>query len=73
LKAESAASFLIVVDNNSKTLPNIPREITNLLTDQNTLLIINKTNLPTIADLNEFLPHMDRVEISIKMKPTQKF
>ncbi|MDR0693083.1 MAG: tRNA uridine-5-carboxymethylaminomethyl(34) synthesis GTPase MnmE [Puniceicoccales bacterium] len=65
-KASSADFFLIVVNINSNTLPVIPREIVDGLNDQNTLIVINKVDLPKNCAVEDFLPHLDRIEISIK-------
>ncbi|MDR1173255.1 MAG: tRNA uridine-5-carboxymethylaminomethyl(34) synthesis GTPase MnmE [Puniceicoccales bacterium] len=65
-KASSADFFLIVVNINADTLPAIPREIVNRLNDQNTLVVINKIDLPKNCAVEDFLPHLDRIEISIK-------
>jgi tRNA modification GTPase len=65
-KALSADFFLIVVNINSNTLPMIPREIVDRLNDQNTLVVINKIDLPKNCTVEDFLPRLDRMEISIK-------
>jgi tRNA modification GTPase len=53
-KASSADFFLIVVNINSNTLPIIPREIINCLNDQNTLVVINKVDLPKNCTIKDF-------------------
>ncbi|MDR2603057.1 MAG: tRNA uridine-5-carboxymethylaminomethyl(34) synthesis GTPase MnmE [Puniceicoccales bacterium] len=65
-KASSADFFLIVANINSNTLPAIPREIINGLNDQNALVVINKIDLQKNCAVEDFLPHLDRIEISIK-------
>ncbi|MDR2776444.1 MAG: tRNA uridine-5-carboxymethylaminomethyl(34) synthesis GTPase MnmE [Puniceicoccales bacterium] len=65
-KASNADFFLIVMNINSNTLPSIPWEIVNRLNDQNTLVVINKIDLPKNCIVEDFLPHLDRIEISIK-------
>ncbi|MDR2628895.1 MAG: tRNA uridine-5-carboxymethylaminomethyl(34) synthesis GTPase MnmE [Puniceicoccales bacterium] len=65
-KASSADFFLIVVNINANALPAIPREIVNGLNDQNTLVVINKIDLPKNCAVEDFWPHLDRIEISIK-------
>ncbi|MDR1528540.1 MAG: tRNA uridine-5-carboxymethylaminomethyl(34) synthesis GTPase MnmE [Puniceicoccales bacterium] len=65
-KALGADFFLIVVNINSNTLPAIPREIVDCLNDQNALVVINKIDLPKSCAVEDFLPHLDRIEISIK-------
>ncbi|MDR2432885.1 MAG: tRNA uridine-5-carboxymethylaminomethyl(34) synthesis GTPase MnmE [Puniceicoccales bacterium] len=65
-KASSADFFLMVVNINSNTLPVIPREIVNCLNDQNALVVINKIDLAKNCAVEDFLPHLDRIEISMK-------
>ncbi|MDR2779365.1 MAG: tRNA uridine-5-carboxymethylaminomethyl(34) synthesis GTPase MnmE [Puniceicoccales bacterium] len=65
-KAASADFFLIVVNASSCALPVIPQKIIRCFNNQNALVVINKIDLPKNWYANDFLPHLDRVEISIK-------
>ena len=58
--------FLIVLVAKGKKLPILPGEVANLFTAKNSLLIINKIDLERNCDGANFLPQVDRVEISIK-------
>ncbi|MDR1414132.1 MAG: tRNA uridine-5-carboxymethylaminomethyl(34) synthesis GTPase MnmE [Puniceicoccales bacterium] len=64
--AEKADLFLIVVNANSSSLPKIPEKILKLLNPFNALLVVNKIDLPKHCDSENFLPQLNRVEISIK-------
>ncbi|MDR1890747.1 MAG: tRNA uridine-5-carboxymethylaminomethyl(34) synthesis GTPase MnmE [Puniceicoccales bacterium] len=65
-RASNADFFLIVVNINSSTLPVIPNKIVNCLNDANALVVVNKIDLPKNCNVEDFLPHLDRIEISIK-------
>jgi tRNA modification GTPase len=63
-KLMAAELFLVVVDASSDKIPQIPSKITNLLHRENTLLVINKIDLGKRNEFTNFLPNVDRVEIS---------
>jgi tRNA modification GTPase len=63
-KSMAAELFLIVVDASSEKTPKIRPEISNLLSGDNAILVINKIDLGKKCDLENFLPHIDRIEIS---------
>ncbi|MDR1595957.1 MAG: tRNA uridine-5-carboxymethylaminomethyl(34) synthesis GTPase MnmE [Puniceicoccales bacterium] len=71
--AKNAGLFLIVADVNAKKSPELPQEIVDLLNNKNSLLVLNKIDLPRVFDWNCFLPTIDRIEISLKNSKNVKF
>jgi tRNA modification GTPase len=70
--AREAELFLIVIAVNAGKPPELPGEISHLLSSKNSLLILNKVDLPKTFDCHTIFPGIDRVEISLKNSTTPR-
>lgn len=64
-KVQQSDFFLLIMEGQEEA-PVLPQEVIDCLTQKNTLLLINKTDLPNQQDHTNFLKPYQRVFISIK-------
>ena len=59
------ADFFIFVVDASVEAPEIGEEANALITPDNTLLVLNKSDLGSVLDANGFLPGFERISLSL--------
>jgi tRNA modification GTPase len=64
-KVRQGDFFLLIIEGQEQA-PHLPERVQKCLTPQNTLLLINKTDLPGQQDHTNFIPNYPRLFISIK-------
>ncbi|MDY7039388.1 MAG: tRNA uridine-5-carboxymethylaminomethyl(34) synthesis GTPase MnmE [Chloroflexota bacterium] len=62
--ALAQADLALLVVDGSEPLMDADRDIAALLGDRPSLLVVNKCDLPVVADLDGLLPHLPRVHVS---------
>lgn len=59
------ADFFIFVIDASSEIPEISDEVRSLISTDNTLLVLNKSDLGLVRDADEFLPGFERISLSL--------